>query len=72
MTQPNSKLLYCAICWQEFDYPEQHDAASAYKGERLNGHCPGDIKRQDRQHNPRVRPDTPPYLPEAGEPLTIR
>lgn len=38
------RLLYCAICWQEFDSPSEHDAASAYKGERLNGHCRGDIR----------------------------
>lgn len=44
--------LYCRLCWQEFDRTEQHDAPSLYNRQRLNGHCPGDIR---------------PLLPQSAE-----
>ncbi len=65
--------LYCSLCWQEFDHPAEHDAASSYKGERLNGHCRGDIHRQERGGaGTRGKTEKGPALPESGEPLVIR
>lgn len=69
----NTPFLYCALCWQEFDHPQEHDRASSDpQGRRLNGHCKGDIRRQERPYIPRVVRDTPPNLPDPGEPLFIR
>lgn len=69
----NSKLLYCALCWQEFDHSQEHPLASKDdRGRRINGICRGDIRRQERPQLQRVKRDTPPNLPEAGEPLVIR
>ena len=60
--------LYCRICWSQFDYIEQHDAGSYYNGERLNGHCPGDIRSTDVRTNHRIAEGPMPDLPYADNP----
>lgn len=54
--------LWCRLCWQEFDTPAQHDAASSIAGTRLNGHCPGDI-------HPSVETPKPDKSQHAPEPM---
>ena len=60
----NAKVFFCAICWQEFDEPKEHDAPSAFKGERLNGHCNGDIRRAEPSAATKRKA-------EKGEPLDL-
>jgi len=40
----NKYRFVCYLCWQWFDEMPQHDQGSFVDGERVNGHCPGDIR----------------------------
>lgn len=39
-----TKRFYCALCWQEFDNPQEHNAGSWFGRERLDKDCAGDIR----------------------------
>lgn len=77
--------LYCKLCWQEFDFMDEHDRGSylggnyfpssipTEEGERLNGHCPGDIHRTDYRVQKRNKRLHSPNLDlDQGDPLRLR
>jgi len=68
------RMWYCRLCWQSFDTWPEHNAGSFYGTERLNGHCPGDIRLiphtvstagGQQQQSPKFDFDA------AGEPLVL-
>lgn len=65
--------LYCAICWQEFNHPKEHAAPSSYAGERLNGHCAGDIRTKERDWKPKAKREASPLLDlDSSEPIILK
>jgi hypothetical protein len=68
------KPYYCPLCWQEFDYIQQHNAPSLHNGERLNGFCSGDIRSRAefRPSEKRRAPTETPALEFSGDPIEIK
>jgi hypothetical protein len=61
---------YCILCWQEFDDPSQHNAGSFHGKERLNGGCPGDIRRRpDHSKALNSKHESPLLDLDAGDPV---
>ena len=62
--------FYCILCWQEFDDLAHHNRGSFFGFQKLNGDCPGDIRR--REPMPRgtnQKAEFPALDLEAGEPI---
>jgi len=70
---PKRGAYYCVICWQEFKTPIEHGAGSYFDRARLNGYCPGDIRKREAgtQPRPQYDPSLQPTLGFSGEPIEI-
>lgn len=72
-------LLYCRICWQEFDRPEEHGLGSLLSTRtgtvRLNGICPGktsDIHAiADRPKTVKFTKQSESLSLDAGDPIRL-
>lgn len=79
---------FCMKCWQEGEAtvesyeeaptvaemaPVRKQHTEILKGVIGGAKCKGDLRSPERSTRPRVKRDTPPYLPEPdAEPITLR
>lgn len=69
-------ILYCAICWQEFDTAKEHNTGSLLNTKtgnvRLDGICPGDIRKRVPMAKLTTTPKEQFWLAlDDGEPIVI-
>lgn len=69
-------LLYCAICWQEFDNPAEHNSGSLLStrtgNQRLDGLCKGDIRKvSDRPKMAKFQRQSNGLELDSGDPIVI-